>query len=310
MLNIHQRQITYANSHQSILVTGHLYLALKQKQLLSQSWVEMDVFIALHGKELLLEETPQTPNHYSLLMVARGASVENFASNRRKPGVLASKRGPHQIKASGIPLSFLSTLCAPVISENDASRSQLEMIAQMMSKERESEKGNTSKAKKNPVSLFDPIKLLQFMEKYMAREEPKLLFNPINLYIICWQALATIECSLHSEFERHLGEQPTNISSYLYLLPQFVLEKSEPSRLKIAAETLQQWLSDSQGGLNQMGTMSGIVEEVNVLEIGAETPDHVKQNRVCIHWGPCNTHPAIINVVGLHTTEPSERDSG
>ena len=93
--------IDVVNTWGSVLLTGHLYNAVRQEQsklgienYQSVRWADMDSMMEMLGTEsLFLGDPPKTPNgyyrHYSM---AGGLSVSNFARNRRKlPPVLSEK---------------------------------------------------------------------------------------------------------------------------------------------------------------------------------------------------------------------------
>lgn len=54
--------------------------------------------------------------------------------------------------------------------------------------------------------------------------------------------------------------------------------------MKSAKDSLQGWLADLQGGLNQSPETSGIVEEVDIAGDGAEEKYHVRENGEYKHW--------------------------
>ena len=102
-MNAHQLGIHFANTWGSIMSASHLYNATRQEKLLSKSWKDMELLIALQSSEkLLVGNIPRDlDSYFKRFLLSMELSSSRLAAYLRGIDPGASARGPRG----------LSTLC-------------------------------------------------------------------------------------------------------------------------------------------------------------------------------------------------------
>ncbi len=109
-----EASIVFVNAWGSVLYTAHLYNALRQEKLLSNTWPDMDLVLLMHRtQDMFIGDFPKTVEDYAKrFSLAMGYSATMLAKNGRGSGVKASKAGPRCLnELSPISRMFMARYC-------------------------------------------------------------------------------------------------------------------------------------------------------------------------------------------------------
>ncbi|KAL9003821.1 MAG: hypothetical protein Q9188_003322 [Gyalolechia gomerana] len=208
--------IAFANAWGSILYTGHLYNAVRQENLLSRMWMDMEIIIPLQSPEVFfVGNSPSSLEEYDRrFMLTIGVSATAFASNRRKNAPLASTKGPRSLKELGPvwklfggrycnndrAVAFTSESIKPIIeskldddddergaaSTSDAQRATTIRAAR---KTKIAKSGSLLRKRKRNPSSIQALDFLEDITKALHAEGFELSLDYLQMHRTCWRLL-------------------------------------------------------------------------------------------------------------------------
>ena len=230
--------IIFVNAWGAVMYCAHLYNALRQEKLISNTWKDMDLALLMHRKEdLFVGGFPTTVDEYfTRFALAMGYSASMFANNRRRPEVVASKAGPRSLNdISPVSKIFRARYCGNEIrthfspddidtiltkyAEEDADAdagSDLdgwtsprikinEPAEQSSALPYHPRKKTHTKLPKSATTGIRPIHILNALLNAVQSETLELTFDHFRLHTFCWRLLRQIKERLHEDLREYYG---------------------------------------------------------------------------------------------------------
>jgi len=259
LLDLQRVGIDHADSYGYVKTMAHLYNSMRCEKLLTTPWLDMEEFIAHHGKEYLITkaEPEELSAHLSRLCLAEGVPFEALAKDSRATGgsiVKGGKGNPRKIKSSKI-MGALDDMLFPgkdlsaVITLNQI---EAHLVERAERKGKQDAKQDLLYAQWNETHRLGPVQLLTILEECLVEESPKLFFNYYALHRICFSLLRNIEKLMHSEYMRWIPDPPgprSNMNLNVPMLTHFIFEhdkhfkSGKQTMLKMAAQVMEKFLS-------------------------------------------------------------------
>ncbi|KAL8843498.1 MAG: hypothetical protein Q9170_000002 [Blastenia crenularia] len=203
--------ISLCNWHKSIWPTAHLYNALQQTAMISQSWPEMDELVDLHMGTLFAGQIPLSANEFSIrFALALGQSISNFSRNTRSR--TDNDRIQMRQGANGVKLKV--TEVSSVYSRYFENKTSLETCLVKLDKLIRNPGPRASRkeleASKGPLTN---LQFLALLETNLPQVTQRLHFNYITLTKQCAKLLKDIRQQIALRYQISYPRIPTENSA-------------------------------------------------------------------------------------------------
>lgn len=215
--------VTFANAWGSIINTAQIYNAVRQEELLSRPWKDMEMIISLQSEEtFFVGERPKGLEEYvRRLELNMGYSATIFAKDRRKNTPIASKKGPRGLSE----LCPTARLCTGRYCENKSTvawtkeavesifRSKLEDDgddkAATGAKDKDKVKQSTSGAlidmPKGRSASRPAVDFLEVLANALHAEQLEMSFDYLLMHRFCWRLLREIHEACRPQLSKVFG---------------------------------------------------------------------------------------------------------
>lgn len=206
--------MTFANAWGSVLYTGNLYNAVQQEKLLSKSWKDMELVIALQSTEIMfVGDRPKGLEEYlKRFLLCMGYSATNFAPNRRKSVPAVSSRGPRGLeklcKVGSLSadrycnneqaVAWTSDSLDPIMEsmlDSDNSDNDDEDVTKSNAKKKVKTSATGALLRKSKSHRSTNIPTLDFLESLanaLHAESVELTIDYLRLHRFCWMLLRQV----------------------------------------------------------------------------------------------------------------------
>lgn len=236
--------LSLEHSHKAAMVT-HLYNAVQHDGFCQTEWSGMNFLIELQTPErLFVGGKPQAPEEYlKRMMLYLGISPETFASGRRKPSMIISKKGSRTLGLLGAVLNVFRGRHGHH-SDSEICNTALEVLEKAVDVSYGLTRGHensitirprepadvreraTKESHKN--SKYSPIELLLAAQFGLSRDLPDIKFDYFFVHRSCSTFLRSIYDMMHPAIEKYF---PPNLPSEegLFTLTYFIFSIGLPA---------------------------------------------------------------------------------
>ena len=296
--------LTIYEWHPCVSNVAHLYNATKQEGLLDENLQAIDCLIEAYGQESFFCGAAPTArnayqNRHSLML---GASIENFAKNRRKAGVVFSKKGRRNLEEPPIFESLRDRFCKAKNREYTVLPDKnIESMLHVMS-QRQGTKSMQSRRQWDNCHKLRPIQLLEILRDSLAHEESKLDFDYFKTFVFSWDLLKALMGIFGTGFTSSSSTKMQRpAKNQMACIPHYVFSGCDKdlgtAKLEIVAKAIKAF-KEKEEGLLRIAAQHSAEEkkpeqQTDVPELGPTTmfgilkPNHPTRNGECIHIGIC-----------------------
>lgn len=245
LLNIRLRLqavgIPIVNGWETITCGAHLYNAARQEGHLTTAWVDMEAFVAIHSPALIfVGKAPSSLDQYNKhLCLASGISVTSFSRDRRKSGMLMSKKAPREIEVESPVSMLLNNL---PLSTKDVKLDVLDvskMLTIVSQKKKRSRAVASLLNQSNQTQKMTEVQMLAIVRHSLAKEQPMLHFDYVAMHHRCRQLFRRIRSELGSDLNSDLtGKEIDKFGSSEMVIVSLILSCLESLDVRKNAETL------------------------------------------------------------------------
>lgn len=265
--SVQEISIAFVNAWGSVLYSAHLYNALRQENLLSNLWQDMDLALLMHRTQnMFIGDFPKTVDDYfKRFALAMGYSITMFAKSRRQTGVVESKLGPRKLdEVNPICRMFKSRYChgeafvnfspddidtilTKHTSNNDDTNSKdaIELPSSQIkvdippptSPTKQSDSGSQNRPRKTQRTARSgvrPIQLLNALLDAIQSEMLELTFNHFRLHTFSWCLLRKLQEALDDDLRDIYGAGYLEKENQLPFVVGYIFMAASASSARLA----------------------------------------------------------------------------
>ena len=258
----HQQGVEYAAVPGTVLCTTQLYHALQQESCLNLAWEDLDTLRKMQGNSTFFIGEPPSAfeGYFNNFCLTIGSSLTNWAPNKRDNKVKVSNENRPVMKFLGLTSTLFANRVSPSPARQPVSVDVVEDWIQKGSKSEDNiktEAAQTSTAKNK--NMRQP--LIHRLAAAVTKEISDLSFDYFAIHDLCREVLLRLQTEEEKVTgpeltKRYMSQGGPNLAFSVGFVFSTVAGKkgigpstTVPSTrlLEIAAETVNQWLSEGKG---------------------------------------------------------------
>lgn len=180
----HREGAKYAATPGAVMCATQLYHALRESQLLSEEWKDLQTLWDMQGNSTyFIGEPPKDfEGHWKNYLLSIGASATNWASGKRNTKIKETKANVRQMKFKG-PVS--SWMASRIATEGDQRAMTAETIENAIE---EGERDHSSLASVAPT-IRRQTHVIQKLATALQAEAPEITFDYFTMHDLCWELM-------------------------------------------------------------------------------------------------------------------------
>ena len=267
-VRFHQQGVTYAAVPGSVMYTSQLYHALQQENRLNATWKDLDTLRVMQGNSTFFIGDPPTTfeGYHKNYLLTIGASIQNWAPNRRDQRLKVNKDNRPKMKFLGQTSQAAATRLLPVKGQRPISAAQLEDWIK-----RGGDKGcangstdgatqhGAGKGKTEEEKYRQPL-LIERLAAAVTMEISELAFDYFAMHNLCHELLQRLKTDIDTnigpqllrDFSAHEKFDLGYVVGYVFSSAagrKGFVSTTVPSTLLLesATKTVNQWLAERKG---------------------------------------------------------------
>lgn len=257
----HQQGVVYAAVPGTVLCTTQLYHALQQEKCLNYAWKDMDRLRKLQGySTFFIGEPPSSfEGYFNNFCLTIGSSITNWAHNKRDKKVKVSKDNKPLMKFGAVTSTLVANRIVPLSGRQTVS---VDVVEDWIQKGSESQGNVVTEDTQTPTAKNEKMRqpLIHRLAAAVATEIAHLEFDYFAIHNQCRELLLRLQAEEEKvtgpEFtKRYMSHGEHNLAFVVGFVFSTVAGKkdivattvSSTCLLEIAAETVNQWLSEGRG---------------------------------------------------------------
>jgi len=231
--------VNYTRAWGSLVPCAHLYNAMRQEKLLTGSWKNMELAMALHKVDsIFIGDPPSKPKDYvNRYQLSLGISPTVFAQNKRSSSNQRfSRKKSRNITSSHLPYSNI--LASGYFDRRSSLASDLSGAEKLMARFRNPRERSGHRAFDNDktLNLLSPIGqdglFLESVAVALQKEVPALKFDYFTFHRTCWAVLSAVHDTLRQSVPllNEFGVDYLERESQLPYIVGYLLMIAFPSR--------------------------------------------------------------------------------
>ncbi|KAI4705545.1 hypothetical protein J4E81_000428 [Alternaria sp. BMP 2799] len=271
----HREAVKYAATPGAVMCVTQLYHALRQTELLSEEWKDLQTLWDMQGNSAyFIGEPPKDfEGHWKNFLMAIGASATNWASSKRNTKVKETKANARLLKFKG-PVS--AWMASRISTNGDERLITAETIEDEI---KEGARHHSSLAAVMPA-IQRQTHVIQKLATALHAEAPEITFDYFTMHDLCWELMERMKEQFSPIIAAKSGKQWEAHKSNLPFVVGFVFSTAAGKKdietdgvpsielLKIAVQVTKKFLEEGKGNvITERGRLEGQFESAGTEEV-------------------------------------------
>ncbi|KAI4713823.1 hypothetical protein J4E89_001271 [Alternaria sp. Ai002NY15] len=306
----HREAVKYAATPGAVMCVTQLYHALRQTELLSEEWKDLQTLWDMQGNSAyFIGEPPKDfEGHWKNYLMAIGASATNWASSKRNTKVKETKANARLLKFKG-PVS--AWMASRIATNGDERLITAEAIEDAI---KDGASHHSSLAAVAPT-IQRQTHIIQKLATALHAEAPEITFDYFTMHDLCWELMGRMKERFSPIIAAKSGKQWEAQKSNLPFVVGFVFSTAAgkkdietdgvPSEelLKIAAQVTKKFLEEGKGSVvTETGRLEGHFDSFGTEQVDmwkAEKKDWKMHKMLCKSFAGLEPRPGAAFFRGL-----------